>query len=123
MKGKVNARREALLRLRLEGSDGRRRVVEGIVDTGYDGALTLPPKLVRALKLPLVGQNHAELANGQIVLFNTYQATVRWMGRRVRISVDEAHTDPLIGMDLLNGFALYVAVTTGGDVAVSSLPG
>ena len=121
MKGEVNAHREAILRLRLEGSNGKQRTIECIIDTGYDGALTLPARLIRSLKLPLVGQNQAQLANGQIVTFNTYWAMANWSGRRVRVSVDEAPTDPLIGMELLEGFQLKIEVETRGNVAVTPL--
>ena len=121
MKGEVNAHREAILHLRIQGSGRKRRTIEGIIDTAYDGALTLPATLIRALKLPIVGQNQAELANGQIVSFNSYSAVVQWSGRRMRNSVDEAPTDPLIRMGLLDGFELRVQVRPRGNVTIAPL--
>ncbi len=121
MKGRVNERREAILRLRIEGTNKRRRIVEGIIDTGYDGALTLPPKLIRQLKLPPLGQEQGELANGQIVTFKRYAATVKLNKRQVRIAVAEAQTDPLIGMELLDGFELKIEVQPRGTVTVKPL--
>ena len=121
MKGKVNGQREAIVRLRIEGSRKKRITVAGIIDTGYDGMLTLPKKIIRSLKLPPVGQNEAELANGQVVSFDTYEAVVHWSGRKLRIGVDEAQTDPLIGMGLLDGFELMVQVKPRGKVTIAKL--
>jgi len=46
MIGIVNADREATLPLLIRGPDGQEQHITGIVDTGFNGYLTLPPLTV-----------------------------------------------------------------------------
>ena len=46
IEGFVNANREAIVPLSLRGPEGQTREVNAVIDTGYSGALTLPPALV-----------------------------------------------------------------------------
>ncbi len=72
MKGKVTGRREAVVRLRVCGPGKVRRSVTGIIDTGYNGSLTLPLRIIRALELRRIGQSDGELADRSIVTFDVY---------------------------------------------------
>ena len=54
--------------------------------------------------------------------FDVYEATVFWERRRRRIPVDEANSDPLVGMALLEGSELNVQVRPGGKVTIKRLP-
>ncbi len=121
MKGKVNARREATVRLRTCGRGNARRSVTAIVDTGYSGSLTLPPAVIRTLGLRRLGQSEAELGDGRVVSFDFYAGAVVWGGRRLAVEIDEARTDPLIGMALLNGHEVNIRVERNGDVSIRRL--
>ena len=44
-------RYEGIVRLSVFSQRGQREEVEAIVDTGYDGFLTLPPTMIRELEL------------------------------------------------------------------------
>ena len=52
IQGVVNAANEAIITIPLQGSEGRTREIEAVVDTGYSGFLTLPTGLVDELGLP-----------------------------------------------------------------------
>lgn len=52
--------------------------VECVVDTGFEGALTLPPAMIATLGLPYLTQLSANLANDSNVVTNVYVATVVW---------------------------------------------
>ncbi len=52
MTGTVNAELEPLLRLVVRDAGGQAHDVEAVVDTGFNGFLTLPPALIAALRLP-----------------------------------------------------------------------
>ena len=49
--GIVNAYHEATIRLTVRGTDGREQEVEAILDTGFNGSLTLPADIIAALGL------------------------------------------------------------------------
>jgi len=50
--GWVNSYREAIVHLPVRSLDGREQGIEAVIDTGFNGYLTLPPDLISALNLP-----------------------------------------------------------------------
>ena len=118
MKGKVNARREAIVRFRVCGRGSKRQSVNAIIDTGYNGSLTLPPAVIRSLGLRRIGESDAELGDGRIVSFDVYAGAIEWCDQRIAIDIDEARTEPLIGMELLNGHEVNIRVERNGDVNI-----
>jgi clan AA aspartic protease len=112
---------EARVRLTVRGSRGRQEQVEAVIDTGYTAWLTLPRLLVAALNLRWQSLEPGTLADGSEHLFDVYEGTVVWDRRAIRIPIDEADTDPLVGMALLNGFELRVQVRPRGSVAIRRL--
>lgn len=115
--GAVNHFREAVIRVVVRGPSGQSEV-DGIVDTGFDGALSLSPRLVSTLGLPFRSRGRAVLADGNEIIFDIYEAVVVWNGKPLRVPVDEADTDPLVGMGLLYGHELTIEVVAGGRVAI-----
>jgi clan AA aspartic protease len=112
---------EAVIQLIVHGSRGRRRTVEAVVDTGFSGWLTLPPRLIKDLGLPWRKRDRATLGDGSEIVFDTYRGVVSWDGRRRGGAVDEADTDPLIGMAMLDGYELRIQVCARGKVTVRPL--
>jgi hypothetical protein len=41
--GVVTAYRQAIIRLTVHGPEGQKQEIEAVIDTGFDGTLTLPP--------------------------------------------------------------------------------
>jgi hypothetical protein len=62
--GVVNGNLEATVRLVVRGSGGQEQEIEAVIDTGFNGFLTLSPALGRQLGLPHIGQSRVLLANG-----------------------------------------------------------
>ncbi len=120
--GHVNAYREAVISLSVEGSSSLRRDIDAVIDTGFNGYLTLPAALVQALRLVWRRRGRAMLADGSDSVFDIYEAAVTWDGTSRRIAVDEVECDPLVGMSLLYGFELTVQVADGGRVTIGALP-
>ncbi len=118
--GVVQAR-EARIRLTVRGPRRREQEIEAVIDTGYTAWLTLPPSVIDAMDLPWHSVGRGILADGSECLFDVYEATVLWDGLARRILVDEAETDPLLGMALLAGHELRVQVTSGGMVTIQPL--
>jgi clan AA aspartic protease len=119
--GVVNIRREATIRLPVRDTTGREHEIEAILDTGFNGSLTLPPAIVNTLGLPWRTRSLVMLANGAEELCDIYAATVIWEGRLRDILVEEAETDPLVGMALLYGHDVRMQVVEGGNVVIEAL--
>jgi clan AA aspartic protease len=120
--GIVTVRREAIIRVLVHGPGGQRQRVEAVIDTGFSGWLTLPPRIINSLGLPWRRRGRALLADGSDSVFDIYEGTVIWDRRRRVAPVDEADTDPLVGMALLNGHELNVQVRSRGKVTIKPLP-
>lgn len=120
--GVVTASREPVIRLIVSGPQGQTQEVDAIIDTGFDGFLTLPSGLIAALGLPWRRRGRAMLADGSDSLFDVHEATVVWDGSSRRIAVDAVDIDPLVGMALLDGHELTIQAVRGGRVVITALP-
>ena len=119
--GVVTDDRQAIIQLTVRGPAGQEQEIEAIIDTGFDGSLSLPSAIVVQLGLPWRQRGRALLADGSESVFDIYEATVDWDGEARRIAVDEAETVPLIGMSLLEGYEFTVQVQRGGSVIIRAL--
>jgi len=119
--GWVNSYREAIVHLPVRGLDGREQGIEAVIDTGFNGYLTLPPDLISALDLPFRRSGRALLGDGSAVTFDIHEAVILWGGQPRRIPVDVADTEPLLGMSLLEGHELNVQVIQGGKAFIRPL--
>ena len=120
--GMVNASREARIPLRLLGSNGAVQDLEAVIDTGFDGFLTLPSAVIAALNCPHIGRGSATLANGQSEPFDIHETTVIWVGQPRTIEADAAETEELVGMGLIDGYELRIQARNGGRVTIEALP-
>jgi clan AA aspartic protease len=119
MRGRVDGEgREATLLLTVIGGSGVRVEVEATVDTGFTGSLCLPLDVARALSMPFVGRGVAVLADGSTVETSYHRARILWHGRERAVQVLVTKGGPLVGMTLLRGSVLTVAVSPGGEVTV-----
>ena len=71
--------------------------IEAVIDTGYNGFLTMPPMLVRDLGLPFVTNGQAILANGGEATFDIHSVTMVLDGQPRGIDVYVSDTAPLRG--------------------------
>jgi len=118
--GSVNTDYEAIIRLRVQGPLGHEHEVDAIIDTGFNGFLTLPPLLISELGLTRLSRGRALLANGSEELFDIHGVTVVWDGEQRLVEVDAVNAAPLVGMALLDGFDLHIRVADGGHVVIQS---
>jgi clan AA aspartic protease len=120
--GVVNSNLEATVRLVVRGSGGQEQAIEAVIDTGFNGFLTLSPVRVRQLGLPHIGQSRALLANGKEEILDLYEVTLLWDGQWRTVETDAADTDALVGMSLLYRYSVYVEAVEGGQVRIAALP-
>jgi clan AA aspartic protease len=120
IKGVVRGR-EARIRLNVRGPRRKSQAIDAVIDTGYTASLSLPPAMVASLGLRWKSIGRGILADGSECLFDVFEANVTWDGKQQRILIDEADTDPLVGMALLAGYELRMEVREGGQVTIKRL--
>ena len=69
----MNASLEAVVTIALQGPAGQVEEVNAVIDTGFNGYLTLPTMIVADMELPVVGEGEAVLADGQRGCFRRVQ--------------------------------------------------
>ncbi len=111
--GTVSTDREAVLKLTMLNSQGQEHEYVTVVDTGYNGTLTLPPREITALGLRWHRHGHALLADGSDAMFGVYTGIVIWDGQPITITVDEMDAQPLVGMSLMYGYELLLPILDG----------
>ena len=121
IEGAVNADHQAVIGLRVVGPSGRTREIEAVVDTGFNGFLTLPPAIVADLRLVRTGLIDVLLADGSEASLDVHDVTVSWDGQPRGGSVYESSGMTLAGMALLDGYQLCVDVAPGGRVAIEAM--
>jgi clan AA aspartic protease len=121
MRGVVNAELEATIRINVRAGIGQDRSFAAIVDTGFNGALTLPALAIAELELAWRSQATVTLADGGEIDTDLYLAIVDWEGTERSILVEAAETEPLVGMALLEFHRLQMDVIDGGDVSIEPL--
>ncbi len=122
IRGTVTADREAVITLEIVGSDAARQTVPVVIDTGFNGFLTLPRDLVDALHLPFAGNRRATLGDGSVVELDMYLAVVVWNGQERDVLALQADGGPLVGMALLYGSRVLLDTVDGGPVTIETLP-
>jgi predicted aspartyl protease len=122
IRGVVNARDEAIVGLRLRGPGGSELDVDTIVDSGFTASVTLPAATVAALGLARQSGGGAVLADGSVRQYDIYPAELRWNGGWRRVLVWAVGNQALLGMGLMAGNELRIAVVPGGVVEITPLP-
>ncbi len=118
IRGFVNTDFEAIISLSISDSKGKIYTQDAIVDTGFNGWLSLPPDLIDQLNLKWKRRGRAILGDGSECVFNVYEAVVIWDGDYLTIPIDEADSEPLVGMSLMEGYQLTVQVCEEGSVEI-----
>ena len=119
--GAVSANREPIIRISVLDIHRQLHERDTILDTGFNGWLTLPPELVASLELSWKRVGTAILADGSQTFFDVYEATILWDNQPITVSVDEAASEPLIGMSLMYGYELLVPVVEGATFTLRKL--
>jgi predicted aspartyl protease len=103
IEGRVTEEREPIIDIELRGRRRRRRTRQAVLDTGFNGALTLPL---------------AMLADDSEIRFSVYMVQIRWDGQWRSILAECSGLTPLVGMELLDGYTLHLRGSIGGLVTI-----
>ncbi|MEW6610979.1 MAG: clan AA aspartic protease [Patescibacteria group bacterium] len=89
--------------------DGGTIELSALIDTGFDGELTLPFSLVEKFKLPLIETSWVELADGKISQVRVYRAAIQWFNVKRSVSAfTTGSSEILIGTELLRANSLII---------------
>lgn len=95
--------------------------IEFVVDTGFAGALTLPPTAVAVLGLPYLQEMVANLADDNNVKADVHVATIVWNEQALKVAVLAMGKRPLLGTALLAGKELVTQFVDKGFVTIDDL--
>ncbi len=112
---------EAVVDLTVRGPTGQEVRLDFVVDTGFNGDLTLHSSVAAALDLRMVGVERAMLADGSMIWFPVSRAFLYWNGSLRRVNVGVADTVSHVGMQVLEGHELRIAAVPNGRVLISAL--
>jgi clan AA aspartic protease len=120
--GRVTAQRDAMVRLVVLDRVHQPHDVDAVIDTGFNGFLTLPRAMVQTLQLPLAGNRRVTLGDGSTVVLDLYLATVLWDTQPREVLVLAAEGGPLMGMAMLYGHRVILHVVDNGDGLIDPWP-
>jgi len=95
--------------------------IECVIDTGFEGFLTLPLSVIVDLGLPYLISINANLANNSSVETDVYLATILWNSVERNVAVLAMGRRPLIGTALLENYHLSIDFCEGGTVLVDEI--
>ena len=119
--GRVSRELQAWVSVEILARDGQGHPVEFVLDTGFEGDLTLPPSIIRQLELSPAGHQNVLLANGSVDTLQLFAGVALWHGRRRGVEIIESGSEPLLGMGLLLGSRVTLDVRYDGAVVVDAL--
>ncbi len=120
--GAVNECLEPGIELAIQDRHGDNHLVQALLDTGFNGFLTLPPSWLLEMGLECGSQVRVTLADGSKIVSDLFTAIALWDGKLIEIDVEAADTDPLVGMAMLVQHDLRMRVISQREVAISSIP-
>ena len=122
IRGKVNAELQPLVILDVAGPLTEPVALPLLVDTGFNGHLTLSTNVIVALDLDQIGYSDSKLADGSTVRFPAFAAIVNWFDEDRPVTVLQGDEEALLGMKLLEGCRLKVESWSGGAVEIERTP-
>ena len=121
IRGEVRPNRRAVVAVELRAADGEFQSFNFILDTGFDGELSLPLQTLQGLDVAAEGDYRIELADGSHVVSHTWSAIVLWEGVPRDILVVESAGEPLLGMELLWQSRITLEARADGPVEIEPL--
>jgi clan AA aspartic protease len=120
--GIVDWKFEATLQLAI-GDKNPLKMINAIVDTGFDGFLMLPKTIISDLGLSPYSNEKLKLADGTICISDVYKSSLLWDGnyKMIDIHAHVGETTPLVGMSLLRGYRIQIDVVKRGEVTLQLL--
>ncbi len=119
--GSVSHARQPIVRILLLEVSGTPHEVDAVIDTRFNGSLTLPAATISLLGFSFRGRTSVSFADGRRDRCDIYAETVVWDGESRPVIVEAAETDALVGMRLMAGYKITIENVDGGAVVLAPL--
>jgi clan AA aspartic protease len=121
IRGQIGANGEPRSNLKIRDASGHTFQFNAVVDTGFNGAISLPPSLLQSLGFTSDAEGTAFLVDGTSISYDIYPVELEWDGIGQRMSIWALGDEPLVGCDLLRGYELRVEFAAPGAVDIQKL--
>ena len=108
------------LMVTLQGHEGPVNI-EFIVDTAFEGDLALPLSVLNRIQTTFDGDRRVRLADGTFRRRPHFEVSIEWEGEERLAEVVLMENEPLLGVELMEGYLLQVEITDGGEVSLEPL--
>lgn len=95
--------------------------VEFILDTAFDGELSIPPDIAMELGLRPVGYRSMLLADGTLRRSQYYRTLVEWDDETRQTEIVLLDSNPLLGVELLKDLLIRIEMAEQGEVRLEDL--
>ncbi len=95
--------------------------VEFIVDTAFDGELSLPGNILIQLHATYFTDRMSRMADGSLSSCSVYTIELVWDGQPRLTEVVHLDNAPLLGVQLMDSKFLQAEMTDGGEVSLDDL--
>jgi clan AA aspartic protease len=119
--GLVTGDLEATVVLNVLPAQGDAISVTAVIDTGFNGYLTLPAETIESLALRFHSYTEAELGDGHTIVLRKFEGEVLWNGLPRAVTILQTQGAPLVGMALLEKHRICIDVIPQGNVAIDCI--
>lgn len=120
--GTVTNDLDILITLDVADGNGVFVPLEVVLDTGFNGDLSLPAQVIRSLGLTYRGRITCTLATGEEAALSNYDGVALWHGQPRDVAVIETGGEALLGMALLMGSRITIDARVGGEARIEESP-
>ena len=110
----------AIVEVEVRWSSGRSRTFEALLDTGFNGAVSLPAEVVEEVGLPLVTERTVTLGDASDVRVRVHAGYIRFSDGWRRCPVLATGDVPTVGMHLIHGLKVCFESADGGDIEIET---
>ena len=107
--------------IELKGETEAPKTIDALLDSGFTGAVSLPQRVVKDLKLKWSGEHSVTLADASEVSVDLYEGIVDFAGRQYRCAILSTGDVPTVGMHLMQQARICFEAVPGGDVSLEPL--
>ena len=120
IRGKVTSLKQAVIQLELVGRNGNAMLIDAVVDTGFNGHLTIPVNVAKSSDLQIRETREYQLGNGSLEEFLVYDANLLWDISPRRVGALATDGPTLVGMSMLQGCTIYIDAVDGCIVEITN---